>query len=1101
MKKKPLHVVIMQITFIQIALVISLTGSVIAKEGKAQSVLNKNVTIEADDVKFSKVLSVFEKQSDAKFIYSSIIIRSDRKISISVEDKPLEEVLDKLLPSLNLAYVVSGDVVLIKRIPDNSAGETDLSQAIVTVSGRVTDEKGESLPGVSVRVAGTNAGTVTGSNGEYSIQVPDGGSLIFSYIGYAAQTIAVRGGSVNVVMKVDDTGMKLSEVVVVGYGTQKRSDVTGSVTSVPKGRLSQLPITNVLQAVQGAVPGVTISQTSSVPGSAPTALVRGQNSINANSGPYVVVDGIPLSKTGGSLNDINPNDIASMEILKDASAVAIYGTNGSQGVILITTKRGNTGKPVIRYNAYAGVENLAHTLDPRNAAEYVQKYADWMKQTGQTQVNPVPNFRELENYNAGKTIDWMDEVTQQGVLQDHNLSISGGSPDVRYFISGDYLDQKGVVRGYKYKRASVRSNLDVTINKLLSAGTSLFFTNNNSDGGRSNLLNATAMSPYGQEYNTDGTYTIYPMFPEQLFSNPLLGLTTERIQRSTNLNGNAYGELKFPGVLEGLKFRLNAGYSYLPERRGSYTGRQANDLIGTASTMYAETNSYTLENILSYNKDWQKHHIDLTALYSAQQRRYSTSTAGASGFVNDELGFNNLGAGATQTSSSNSDRYALNSQMGRLNYSYDSRYLFTFTARRDGSSVFGSNTTKYGVFPSAAIGWNITNESFLKNNDLVNNLKLRVSYGKSGNEAIPVYRTITTNTTIRSPFNGVSTIGAVAGNLGNSNLLWENTLGTNVGLDFSVLHSRLSGTLDVYKNKTTDILLLRSLPIITGYTNVYDNLGETSNKGIELSLMSQNFSKKNFRWETTANFSANKNKIVDLYGDKKDDVGNRWFIGQPISVVYDYQMTGIWQTGEDPSKQDPGSKPGDLKFADLNGDGKITADLDRKVLGQLAPKWTGGLTNTFHYKNLHLNVFIQTAQGITKNNPDLTYADETGKRNTPAEVGYWTAENKSNSRPALSYNNTRGYGYASDGSYTRIKDVTFSYVFPQSMLQKLKLGSLTLYASGRNLHTFTNWIGWDPEAVHYGRGISDPDRDPLKSWENNYPVTRSFVFGANISLR
>lgn len=963
-----------------------------------------------------------------------------------------------------------------------------------TVKGKVADEKGIPVPGATVKIAGSKQGTVTDNNGVFSLALNAPAVLNISYVGYAARTVSVSSAntSVTVTLSEGESDKNLSEVVVVGYGTQKKSDITGSVTSIPKARFSELPVTNVLQAIQGVAAGVNISQTSSVPGAVPAAMVRGQNSINASTGPYVVVDGIPLSKTGGSLNDINPNDIASMEILKDASAVAIYGTNGSNGVILITTKRGTTGKPVIRYNAYAGVEDIAHILTPRNGQEYVQKYADYMSQTGQKQTSPVPNAGELANYNAGTTTDWLKEATQTGLLQDHNLSISGGTPDVRYFVSGDYLDQKGVVKGYNYKRATFRSNLDISVTSFLTVGTSVFLTNNNYDGGRVNLLFATAMSPYGVEYNPDGSYKIYPMAPEQLYTNPMLGLKTDQINRSTNVNGNGYAEVKFSGALTGLKYRMNAGYSYLPARTASYIGRLANDLNGTASVFNSETKSYTLENVLSYTKDFGKSHLDFTGLYSNQERNYTDVTAGAVGFVNDELSFNNLSAGATQTSRSNTYRSAQVSQMGRINYSYDSRYLFTVTARRDGSSVFGSDTNKYGVFPSVALGWNISKEAFMKNVSFVDNLKLRLSRGKSGNEAINPYTTVTTDGSVRQPFTGVSTIGLVASNLGNTQLKWETTMSTNLGLDFGIFKNRISGTIDAYKTRTKDILLLRSLPIITGYANVYDNLGELANKGLEVTINTKNIDKGDFRWESSIVFATNKNQIVDLYGDKKSDLGNRWFIGSPISVIYDYKMVGVWKTGEDASKQDPGAKPGDLKFADTNGDGVITAD-DRQILGQTAPKWTGGFTNTFHYKNWNFSVFIQTAQGMTKNNNDLNYADETGKRNTPIEVGYWTPTNQSDTRPALSYNNTRGYGYASDASYTRIKDATLSYVFSQKILDKLHLGSLTVYASGRNLHTFTSWIGWDPENNYAPRGSGD--------WVNNYPTTRSFVFGANISLR
>ncbi len=973
-----------------------------------------------------------------------------------------------------------------------------------TLEGTVTSADGKPMADVTVQLKNSKTAVVTKADGRYTIKAAKNAVLVFSYVGYNTQEVNV-GSQTTVNITLQAAANSVNEVVVVGYGTQKRSDITGSVVSVPKARLSELPVTNVLNAIEGSVPGITVTTTSSIPGSTPTVLIRGQNSISANTGPYIVVDGIPLSKTGGSINDINPNDIASVEILKDASAVAIYGVNGTNGVILITTKRGNSGKPVIRYNGYGGTENNAHILQPRDATSYLQKYKDYLIQTNQTQTSPVPNAYELVNYNAGKTTDWIKEVTQQGIIQDHNMSISGGSQDVKYFVSGEFLKEKGPIKGYQYQRVSFRSNLDVNVTNFLTIGTSLFFANNNYDGGRANLLQATAMSPYAQEYNPDGSYAIYPMYPELLYTNPLLGLNTQQINRTTNLNGNGYAEIKFGGILKGLKYRLNAGYSYLPTRADSYVGRNANNTLGSATVTSSETNSYTLENILSYSKDWSKNHIDFTGLYSAQQRKYFITSTVGTGFVNDLLSFNNISAASTLSAGylaningvnvygSYQDRYAANSQMARLNYSYDSRYLFTVTARRDGSSVFGANTTKYAVFPSAAIGWNITNEAFMKNVAFVNRLKLRGSYGKTGNEAISVYGTVTTDNSVRFPFNGISTIGVLAGNLGNSNLQWENTKGTNLGLDFALFKSRVSGSIDAYSTTTSGILLNRNLPIITGYSSVLDNLGQTANKGIEVLLTTKNVDTKNFSWETSINFSANSNKIKDLYGDKKSDVGNRWFIGSPISVVYDYKMTGVWQTGEDPSKQDPGAKAGDLKFADINHDGKISADSDRVILGQTAPKWSGGITNTFHYKNWNLNIFIQTAQGMTKNNTDLNYVDESGRRNTPAEIGYWTTTNANNTRPALSYFNTRGYGYASDASYTRLKDITLSYVMPAKIYQKLGLGGVTIYASGRNLATWTKWIGWDPENNYVGRG-SNGDA-------NNYPNIRSVIVGANIALR
>lgn len=986
-------------------------------------------------------------------------------------------------------------ITLLVSVIINVFAQNTYAQESYTVNGKVVDEKGQPLPGATVVIAGKTQGATADPNGAFRISLTGPATLNISFVGMEPKSVQVSSANRNITVTLIDNNKRLNEVVVVGYGQQKRSDVTGSVASVPKARLEQIPVTNVLQALEGAVAGLNVSTGSTVPGAIPSVSVRGQNSITATSSPFVVVDGIPLSKSGGSLNDINPNDIASMEILKDASAVAIYGANGSNGVILITTKRGTTGKPVIRYNGYAGTEKLGHILTPRDPASFTQKFLDYESQNKLTQQFPEPvyNSTERANYTAGRTIDWVKETTQTGIIQDHNVSISGGTEDVKYFLSGDYMKQKGVIKGYQYNRVAIRSNLDFKITDYLSVGATTFFSNNNYDGGRANLLNATAMSPYGNEYNTDGTYVIYPMYPEQLYVNPLLGLTTDVISRSVNVNGNGYAEVKFGGVLKGLRYRLNAGYTYLPTRNDSYSGRLANTPLGSASAASSETQSYTIDHLLLYTRDFGKHRIDFTGLYSSQQRKYFTSTAGATNFINDELSYNNLGAGSTQTASSYQDRYALNSQMGRINYGYNSKYLFTFTVRRDGSSVFGANTSKYGYFPSGAVKWNISNEDFMKKASFINNLSIRGSYGKSGNEAISVYQTVTLDGTNRLPYNGASYVGVSASNLGNGNLHWESTTSTNIGIDFSLFNNRVYGTVDAYNSKTSGLILRRSLPAITGYGNVLDNIGKVGNKGIEVTLNTRNLVMPDFKWESTIVFAANRNKIIDLYGDGKDDLGNRWFIGQPINVIYDYKMTGVWQTGEDASKQDPGAKPGDLKFADLNGDGKITADGDKTILGQTAPKWTGGLTNTFRYKSLSLSVFIQTAQGMLKNNADYNYADESGRRNTPAAIGYWTPTNGSQEFQSLSYTNTRGYGYVHDASYTRIKDITLSYVVPQRLLDKAHIAGLTFYASGRNLKTFTNWIGWDPESNYSTRGSGD--------WTNNYPQTRTFIIGANISLK
>ncbi len=1109
MKKKPLHVVIMQITFIQVSLMLALAGSAIAGEGMAQNALNKNMSLRFENQELKKVLSELEKQSDVRFIYSSAIIAAERKVSITADAKSVREILEELLVPLRLSFEESGDVVLIKRIPDDNGNDGKELQRI-SVRGKVTDEKGEPLPGVSVKVAGTNEGTSTNNKGEYSILVEGGASLIFSFIGFSPQTIQIREGSnevvQNVVLKISERS--LDEVVVVGYGTQKRSDVTGSVASVPKERLSKLPVNNVMQAIQGAVSNVTVSQASSIPGDAPATQIRGRNSINASSEPYVVVDGIPLSRTDGSINDINPNDIESVEILKDPSAVAIYGVNGSNGVILITTKRGTTGKPTIKYSGYTGVEEVVHMLENASPEQILERYAEYSRITKTSLYNggPVRNQYEYDNYTNGITTDWLDAVMQTGIVQNHNVNLSGGSDFAKYFVSGDYLDQKGVLLGYNYKRYSLRTNTDIKPTKYLSVGTSTFIVAHNRDGGRANLLNATAMSPFARMYNDDGSLTQYPMYSEQLWPNPLLPTTLDPERRQFNLSLNGYADLNFGEIwsgLKGLKYKLNGGYSYVPVRINEYEGKTVYNMTGLGRITNSESQSYTLENILTYAKDFGRHHFDFTGLYAAKEKYWQQSIATGQVFPNDDLEWGNLESASTQTVSSQADKYRSVSQMGRLNYGYDSRYLFTFTVRRDGASVFGRNN-KYGTFPSAAVAWNIHNESFMQDyKNVISNMKLRVSYGVSGNEAIGIYQTLSLMSSSSLAMGGKSqTSLKVNTRMGNDDLQWEKTSGFNIGFDYGLFNNRVNGNIDIYKTNTYDMLLLQRIPRATGYQDVWTNIGKVANTGVELTVNSRNIVRKNFTWSSTLVFSHNKNKIKEVYGDGKDDVGNRWFIGQPVGVIYDYTKVGIWQEDEITSGAnigwDDAAQAGDLKLADISGpagvpDGKVD-DNDRSILSQTSPKWTGGITNTFSFKDFSLSVFINTVQGGLRNNSQIgTAADELGRRNAPAGLGYWTPENKSNEWRSLgNHSNSHGYGFPSDASFTRLKDVTLSYNVPKSVMSKIGIGGLLLYASGRNLHTWTNWFGWDPEARDITRGS--------ENYDINYPMVRSFVFGANITF-
>jgi TonB-linked SusC/RagA family outer membrane protein len=986
------------------------------------------------------------------------------------------------------------------------------------ISGVVLDKAtNDPLIGVSIAVKGTATGIITDANGAFTLQANSDALLVVSYLGFLTQEIPVNGQTKLTITLAEDT-KTLDELVVIGYGTQKRSDITGSVTSVPKERLSNLPVANFAQAIQGVAAGVNVRQTSSIPGDTPGVLVRGKSSINLSSSPLLVVDGIALS-SDASMNDINPNDVESIEILKDPSAVAIYGVQGSNGVILISTKRGGNAHPRIRYGGYAGYSEIAHILEPGSTDQLLERYAEYARIQG-LPLNPdyggVRYANEVENFKAGRAIDWIDEVTQAGIIQDHNVSVTGGTEYAKYFFSGDFLDQQGVVKGYNYKRYSLRMNMDVKPVKWFTIGTSSSIVSHNRDGGRANLLNASAMSPYAKLYEDDGlTYTHYPMLSETLWANPLLPTTLTPERRTFDISVNGYGEVNFGEslpALKGVKYRLNAGYTYIPTRNNYYEGKTVYNEQGYGYIDNQESQYYLVENILTYTKDIAKNHFDFTGLYSASSKYWQQARSYSRTFPNDNVGWGNLESGSTQSVDSQADQRRLQSWMGRLNYNYDSRYLFTATMRRDASSVFGEDK-KWGNFPSFALGWNLTREEFAQPlTDVLNNLKLRASWGYSGNASVPVYDSMFKLTSSTLAMNGGTTISMKVGTrMGNSQLHWERTEGLNIAADFGLWRNRLNGTIEWYNRTTDGILLTQNLNTISGYSDVWNNIGIVNNKGIEITLNSTNINTTNFRWNTTLVFAHNASKWVEVYGGDVEDENNRWFIGKPVGVIYDYTKMGVWQEAEigKPKEQggntgwDDAALAGDLKLADVSGpegtpDGKVD-NYDRSILGQTEPKWTGGLTNTFTYKNLSLSIFIQTVQGLKRTNYVLgTASDELGRRNGPAEVGFWTPENRSNEWRSLgNHSNSHGYGFPINASYTRIKDITLSYNLPQTWMKKAGLNAVQVYMSGRNLATFTDWLGWDPEANYQQRGVtSGGDGD----WNNNYPVTRDLVFGLNVTF-
>ncbi|NLR80606.1 TonB-dependent receptor [Chitinophaga eiseniae] len=1057
------------------------------------------ITWSGHNVPVEKLFSVIRRQSGYTVVASRDVLEKARPVTLKVENVSIQTFLDLMLKDQPLKYVIENKSVFISPRPTTNNNNSSPAAPAIEVRGKVTDETGHPLPGVSVRVKNSSQGVSTANDGSYTLRISAEGPqvLIFSFVGMVPQEVAVAGsGTFNVTLKASVE--QQTEVVVVGYGTQKRSDVTGAVSSVPKERLQNLPVTNVLQSIQGTTPGVNIISNSSKPGSSPAFYLRGLKSVNASNEPLIVLDGIPFS---GSYNDINPNDIASIDLLKDVSASAIYGARGANGVIMITTKQGKTGKPQISYNGYAGPEYQSNVVKQMNGEQYRTKNHWYNIQAGRPDAPDLPYLSEQNNFaNGAKEVNWLKEIAQQGYIHSHELSISGGSDNVKYYLSGTYLKEDGTLKGYQYNRSSIRANVDAKVTSWLRTGVNMFLVNNNNDGGEVSLFNANALSPYGTLYNAAGDYEVYPIAPQTLYTSPLINLYDPAISRSKNMTASGYAEIA-PDFIKGLKYRVNASYSFRPNRSGDYTGRKMGDMQGTAQVINGESKQWIVENLLTYTTQWKKHHLDLTGLYSAQKDENFTSQLDANSFVNDNLDFYNMKAAQVQKTTTSYTGSMLLSQMFRINYNYDSRYLLTATIRRDGYSGFGPDN-KYGVFPSVALGWNIHNEKFMAQLPLISQLKLRASYGTSGNQAVGSYRTLSRLATANYVFDGVTTVGVVPDILGNSKLKWETTSGLNLGIDFALWNNRLSGSIETYSTRTYDLLLSRKIPAANGYTSVYDNIGETANKGLEILLNSRNIQSDNFTWQTAFNISFNRNKVVSLYGDNKDDIGNNLFIGKPLLGIYDYTMTGIWQEGED-SKIDPGAKAGYIKFKDLDNSGKIDA-ADRSYLGTQLPKYIAGLTNTFTYKNFSLNIFLQDVHGSLRANNILDNRDQAGIINLPASIPYWTSENKINTNPALFYTNPKGYKYAQDASFIRVKDVTLSYNFNKQALQRYNISNLQVYVSGRNLATITKWQGYDPETspssitssstrLNNGQGAGQQSSD-------FYPLNMSLILGVNISL-
>lgn len=985
------------------------------------------------------------------------------------------------------------------------------------VTGIVTDNQKAPLMGVNVVNQKTKAGTITDVNGRYSLSASSGDVLLFSYIGMKEVKKTVKGGRIDVAMEEDAT--LLGEVVAIGYGTATKKDLTGAVASlkIENSPVLSMPNVNVLETLKGSLPGVNIGISNSA-GETPSLSIRGQNSIAASTSPLLVVDGI----IGGNFSELNPQDIATIDILKDASSAAVYGSRAANGVIIVTTKRGKTEKPLFNFNVNYGVQKWTRLPDMMNGEQYIKFKRDQAIANGVKGVDlETENLllpKEYAAYKAGSEIDWFDAVTQYAPTGNYQFSVSGASEKLNYYISTNYVNQKGLIQGDAFDKVSFLAKLETKFNEYVKTGINVSGSVRDYSGNKADMYTATYIGPWGFKYSTAELYKdwleVYPG-GNTTWSNPLRGCyNVDNKEKYYAMSLKAFAEFRLPWI-DGLSWRVNGNCDYdLAEVANFYHEKyyvntlketeMANPLQflkdANGNSKDTKGRSWLINQILNYNKAFGAHRIDVT-LMSERQRSHNYGLYAAGKNFEEAgttvLGYNALELGAADqrgidTWKSQSSQLAY---MARANYVFKDRYHASASFRRDGYSAFGENH-KYGNFKSFALAWTLSEEDFFKNN-IVNYLKLRLSYGENGNPSIGSYATFPSIATGGYIFGTTYLKSLYQNSLANKVLGWEKTTSYNVGLDFGILKDRLTGNVEYYNSNTTDLLITRRLPSMTGYGSIKDNMGKVGNWGVEVGLHSQNIVSKDFQWDTDLSFWMNRNKIKSLYGldsDKDgkedDDKGNRWFIGKSLGAIYDYTFDGIVQEDEVEYQQKYNMKPGDVKFKDLDNNGKIDAN-DKSIIGYSKPNFNFNMRNTLSYKGFQLYFSIDwiaggngyylsgNEKGLNPNRmPNANWLNKT----------YWTPETPSNSIPKANYNyQTYGYGFYQSRAFVRLQDVTLSYALNQKILSKIKvLNSAKLFISGKNLLTFTDWSGLDPES---GQTIGEGS-----------PSFKTYSFGFNVSF-
>ncbi|WP_299583066.1 TonB-dependent receptor [uncultured Sunxiuqinia sp.] len=1032
-----------------------------------------------------------EKSSEFYFLYSNLLVDVDRQINVDLNNKKIEEVLADIFQGTETIFVINDRQIILK--PDSKDADWLGMQQKRTVAGKVVDENGQPLPGVTVLVKGTTQGTVTDFDGNYTIDdIPSTGVLIFSFVGMQAQEIVVGNQmTVNVTMAEDAIGIE--EVVAVGYGVQKKSDITGAITSVDKEVLEKGTSANLLQTLQGRLAGINITNQSASAEQNAVMMVRGPSSLKSSSGefntanaPLIIVDGIPYS---GSLSSINPIDVESIEVLKDASSSAIYGTRSSNGVILISTKKGEKGKISLQYRGTYGISEITNIPHMMSA----QEFYDWKLAYDESASNdPTKAFTtsELENYNNGVFTDWIDLGTRTGNQQEHTFSISGGSERNKYYFSANVLQVEGIAENDKFDRYSYRLNLEQEITKWLKFGTNTNMLYANRDGKSIRFHDAFYMNPLVSPYDENGEIKINPWPEDVFFDNPLEPLNHDNQDREYKVITNNYIDLDVPFV-KGLNYRLNTGILFLYRNMENYEGagtKKGFTNNGALSVDNRNTNNYTVENILTYKRRFDDHSLYFTGLYSFEMNELKIRKLSASNFPLHILGTYGAHTGGLIIPDDGYSKSTISSLMGRLNYNYKGKYLLTGTVRRDGYSAFGDDT-KYGIFPSVAIGWNIGDEAFIDDNiSWIDQIKLRGSWGRNGNQAVSSYSTLA-KTIERSYLGGSNAtetaIGYVPGSLASPDLGWEFSTTINAGIDFSLNKGRFSGSFEIYKKESEQILEER-IPAIYGVigNKRLRNIGITEVKGLELTLNTKLITNRDFSWDAGIVIDGFRDKIVSLTQGQTDDVANKWFIGEPFIVYYGYEFDGIWQEGDNIVE---GREPGDVKVKDYFKDGVVDMN-DRHIIGQYYPDFSYSINTNFKYKNLSVDMLFQGVYGNERPNGLYDYEQHwDARRNSLFIKEYWTPDN-----PINTYHSNKLYGnhptyhvdFFEDASYLRFKNLNISYDFTHSKLNVANFAQLNLFFNGSNLFTLSKWTGLDPE-------FSD---------QTSQPLSRTYLIGVNVTL-